>query len=113
MPMVRKLSVDEVRDIENKGKGQRKLIEEEYDTIIGEYSEGDYGEAMLDAGENRLTVRNRLRAAARRRSLGLNFRRTKEDLLRFQVIPFEEAPKPVALPPPPPAKKPGRKKKAV
>jgi hypothetical protein len=86
MPSVRKLTADEVWALENKGKGQRKLIEEQYDAIIGEYSAGDYGEAMLEPGENRLTVRNRLKAAARRRSLSIDFRRTKEDLLRFQVV---------------------------
>jgi hypothetical protein len=107
MPSVRKLSADEVWEIENKGKGQRKLIEEQYDSIIGEYSEGEYGEAVLEPGENRLTVRNRLKAAARRRNLAIDFRRTKEDLLRFQVV-APAAPEPVAAPAP---KGRGRKKK--
>jgi hypothetical protein len=110
MPTVRKLSQDEVREIENKGKGQRKLVEEQYDAFLGEYSLGEYGEALIEPDENRLTVRNRLKAAARRRGLALNFRRTKEDLLRFQVVPVEEEPQPppvqVAAP-----KKSGRKKK--
>jgi hypothetical protein len=113
MPNVRKLTPEEVRDIENKGKGQRKLIEEEYDAFISEYSAGDYGEALLDPGENRLTVRNRLKAAARRRGLGLHFRRTKEDMLRFQVIPAEparEAAPPISVSTVP-AKKGGRRKK--
>ena len=63
MPNVRKLSADEVRTLENKGKGQRKLVEEQYDAIISDYLAGDFGEAMLEPGENRLTVRNRLKAA--------------------------------------------------
>lgn len=104
MPNVRKLTAEEVWSLENKGKGQRKLIEEQYDSIIGEYSAGDYGEAMLEPGENRLTVRNRLKAAARRRNLSIDFRRTKEDLLRFQVV----AP---AAPEVPAPKARGRKKK--
>src|SRR5215217_5127798 len=66
MPNFRKLEPEEVQQIENKGKGQRKLTEEQYDAILAEYSIGDYGEALLDADENRLTVRNRLKAAARR-----------------------------------------------
>ena len=106
MPSVRKLSADEVWALENKGKGQRKLIEEQYDAIFGEYAEGEYGEAVLDPGENRLTVRNRLKAAARRRHLAVDFRRTKEDLLRFQVV--AAAP---SEPPAPAPKKRGRKKK--
>src|SRR5215208_6005575 len=107
MPSVRKLSADEVWALENKGKGQRRLIEEQYDSIIGEYAEGEYGEALLEPGENRLTVRNRLKAAARRRNLAIDFRRTKEDLLRFQVVAPTE-PEPAA---PPAPKTRGRKKK--
>lgn len=87
MPSVRKLSQDEVRSLENRGKGQRKLIEELYDGILNEYGEGDYGEADLEEMENRLTVRNRLKAAASRRSLSLDFKRTKGNLLRFKVLP--------------------------
>jgi len=87
MPNVRKLSSEEIRTIENRGKGQRKLIEEEYDSFLSDYDVGDYGEADLDADENRLTVRNRLKAAAQRRSLALDFKRTTGYLLRFKVLP--------------------------
>ncbi len=110
MPHVRNLTLDEVWALENKGKGQRKLIEEEYDAILNEYSEGDYGEALLEPEENRLTVRNRLKAAARRRSLGVEFRRTKDDLLRFQVVAGDQdAEAPILAEAP--VKKGGRKKK--
>jgi hypothetical protein len=109
MPTMRKMTHDEVRALENKGKGQRKLIEEQYDAILSDYTEGDYGEALLEEEENRLTVRNRLKAAARRRGFSLEFRRTKDDLLRFQIVAgVVEAPPPA----PPPAKTRGRKKKA-
>jgi len=111
MPNFRKLAPEEVQAIENKGKGLRKLIEEQYDAILAEYSVGDYGEATLEPDENRLTVRNRMKAAARRRDLAIDFRRTKEDMLRFQVVEAEEP----SLPPPPPApaaKRPGRKKQS-
>lgn len=86
MPSVRKLSADEVRTIEGKVKGQRKLVEELYDQIMQEYNEGDYGEAELEPNENRITVRNRLKAAAARRGLALEFKRTKGDILRFKVV---------------------------
>ncbi|MEN9937986.1 MAG: hypothetical protein RLZZ387_4565, partial [Chloroflexota bacterium] len=69
MPSVRKLAPEEVRAIENRGKGQRKIIEEQYDEIMSEYGPGDYGEADLMPEENRLTVRNRIKAAAARRGL--------------------------------------------
>jgi hypothetical protein len=88
MPSVRKLAHEEVQALENKGKGTRKRTEEQYDTLLCEYAVGDYGEATLDADEKRLTVRNRLKAAATRRALGIAFRRTpnNSDTLRFQIV---------------------------
>ena len=86
MPTLRKLTSDEVRTIEKKVKGQRKLVEEEYDSFLNDYTVGDYGEAELGDDENRITVRNRLKAAAVRRSLTLDFKRTKGNVLRFKVI---------------------------
>jgi hypothetical protein len=85
MPIVRKLTSEEVRSIENRGKGLRKLIEEEYDMFLSDYSVGDYGEAELNEGEKRLTVRNRLKAAARRRNLVIDFKRTQGSILRFRI----------------------------
>jgi len=86
MPQVRKLDPSEVQTIENKGIGLRKQTEKLYDSILADYEVGDYGEAVLDEGENRLTVRNRMKAAATRRGLGINFRRTSGDLIRFQIV---------------------------
>src|SRR5215211_4062272 len=85
MPQVRKLAPDEVQAFQNKGKGQRKLVEEQYDAILSDYEVGDYGEATLEPNDNRLTVRNRLKAAAGRCSIGIEFRRTSGDLLRFKI----------------------------
>jgi hypothetical protein len=129
MPSVRKLTQDEVKALENRGKGQRKLIEEEYDGILNEYSIGDYGVADLGDSEKRMTVRNRLKAAAGRRKLALEFRRTKGPQLRFRVMeaggaPSKPAPArkkatagaaPVAAAPEPekPARKRGGRKKAA
>ena len=86
MPQVRKLDPEEVKAYQDKGKGQRKITEEQYDSILADYEVGDYGEATLDQGENRLTVRNRMKAAATRRGIGIQFRRTTGDLIRFQVV---------------------------
>ena len=125
MPQVRKLAPEEVQTIENKGKGTRKLTEELYDSILSDYEVGDYGEAVLDEGENRLTVRNRLKAAAGRRSVGVEFRRTNGDLIRFRIIEHGssdgngaaaiiEVPAVVSSEPPAPVKrKGGRPKKVV
>lgn len=86
MPKVRKLSVEEVQTIERKNKGQRKMVEEQYDSFLEGYDIGDYGEAELEEDEKRITVRNRLKAAAVRRDVELEFRRTKGDTLRFRVV---------------------------
>jgi hypothetical protein len=87
MPVVRKLSTQEVQTLEYKGKGQRKLVEEQYDVFLDDYKAGDYGEAELEEDENRLTVKNRFKAAAARRGLELTFQRTNGNVLRFRVAP--------------------------
>src|SRR5689334_7738428 len=86
MPSFRKLDPAEIKAVENKGIGLRKQTEKLYDSILADYEVGDYGEAVLDEGENRLTVRNRMKAAASRRGIGINFRRTTGDIIRFQIV---------------------------
>ena len=86
MPQIRKLTPAEIQTLEYKPIGQRKLIEEQYDTILSDYAAGEYGEAALEPDENRISVRNRLRAAAVRRGLGIDFRRTNGDFIRFQIV---------------------------
>ena len=85
MPTVRKLSPEEVHTIEYRGVGVRKLTEAQYDSFLAEYDAGDYGEAELEEDEKRLTVRNRLKAAASRRGLSLHFNRTTGNVVRFKV----------------------------
>jgi hypothetical protein len=120
MPNFRKLEPEEVQAFQNKGKGERRLTAELYDSILADYEVGEYGEAVLDEGENRLTVRNRMKAAATRRGVDINFRRTTGDLLRFQVIEatngngkaaVEEPPPVVSSEPPEPVKRKGGRPK--
>jgi hypothetical protein len=122
MPAVRKLAPEEVEKIENKGKGQRKLTEEQYDAFLADYAVGDYGEAELGEDENRLTVRNRFKAAATRRGIHLDFKRTKGNTIRFKVLDTTSnghaQPAPVAVsapvieePPTPVKKRGGRPRK--
>jgi len=85
MPIVRKLSPEEVQTIEHTGKGRRKIIEEQYDRLLEDFAIGEYGEAALDADEQRLTVRNRLKAAATRRGVTLDLKRTSGPFIRFKV----------------------------
>jgi len=111
MPQIRKLTPEEVEAIHTKPKGQRRLVEEEYDALLSEYEAGDYGEASLDPEEKRLTVQNRLRAAAKRRNIGITFRRASGDLIRFQIV-ADSTPTPVE-PPAPVKRKGGRPKKTA
>jgi hypothetical protein len=106
MPTIRKLTSQEVQTLERKGKGQRRLVEEQYDEFLADYGIGDYGEAELEEGEKRLTVRNRFKAAAARRGLNLVFQRTQGNVMRFRVASsVAEAAAPLAVefePPPTP-----------
>jgi len=125
MPRVRKLAPEEVQAIENKGKGLRKITEEQYDRFLADYEVGDYGEAELEDTERRLTVRNRLKAAAKRRQIGIDFKRAQGRIIRFKMIEpsrdtgngVSRAPQTAAAkttPPPVPAKrKGGRPKKSA
>jgi hypothetical protein len=85
MPILRKLDPQEVQTLEDKGKGVRKITEERYDRAIADFEVGDYGELTPDDGENRLTSRNRLKAAASRRGLSVTFLRNRGEAMRFKV----------------------------
>lgn len=66
-------------------------------SLLADYSPGDYGEAELNEGEKRLTVRNRFKAAARR-GLGLTFQPTRGNVMRFRVAPTAVEPEPPPTP---------------
>lgn len=85
MPTLRKLTQEEGRALDAKPLGQRARIAVENDRYLVDFAPGDYGEVQLDAADNRLTVRNRLQAAAARRGVALTFRRTTGPKLRFRV----------------------------
>ena len=90
MPNLRKLSPAEVHTLEYKGTSQRREVEAEYDEILRPFAPGDYGQVELEPGEKRLTVRNRLSAAATRSGVTLHFLRTTPPTLRFRVGAAEE-----------------------
>src|SRR5437870_5671341 len=85
MPNMRKLMPAEIETLEGRAKGPRKLVAEQYDRIMFEFDTGEYGEVALEPEEKRLTIRNRLKAAAKRRGLTLDFLRTTGNILRFRV----------------------------
>ena len=112
---------EEVQLIEGTRKGPRKLTEEQYDALLSEFEIGDYGEAELGEDEKRLTVRNRSKAAATRRGIAIDFKRTQGDIIRFRIVASDgdaNGRAPVAIPAvvfsePPPKHKGGRPKKTA
>src|SRR5262245_49915948 len=85
MPQIRKLTLEEAQVVEQQGKGRRRRILEQYDSMLAEFRPGDYGEVAVDVSESRTIVRSRLHAAAARRSLTLHFLHARQKLLRFRV----------------------------
>ena len=90
MPTFRKLSPTEVQTLEYTATNQRKQVEAEYDEILRPFAPGDYAQVELEGDEKRLTVRNRLTAAATRSGVTLHFLRTAPPRLRFRVGGAEE-----------------------
>jgi hypothetical protein len=88
MPQIRKWSEEEIALL-NAGKQKngpsRKEIEETYDQLLSDLSAGDFATLTLDDGENKPTIRNRLKGAATRRNLTIAFRRTKDDTIVFHL----------------------------
>lgn len=86
MPHVSNSTSQEIFTDDNEGKGTRRYPRELYDSLLQEYKLGDYGEVMLAPDERPRTVRNRLRAAAKRQQLTLRFLRSADHSLYFQVV---------------------------
>jgi hypothetical protein len=86
MPTIRKLQDDEVRR-SRQGESTRAIVAREYDRSMDDFSPNEYGEAIVDeeAGEKKLTIRNRLKAAAERRGWTLEFLRTPGAAIRFHI----------------------------
>jgi hypothetical protein len=81
----------EVYAVEQQSKCRRLLTTELYDSLLAEFSAGDYGEVAVKICESRRIVRNRLHAAAARRGLALRFLYARRKCLRFRVETQPEA----------------------
>jgi hypothetical protein len=86
MPIMRKLRDEEATALDNKGMSARDITMAQYDQLMADFEPNDYGQADLSEGERKLTVRNRLKAAAERRGFTLEFIRTPGAALRFKVV---------------------------
>lgn len=93
MPVVRKLTQEEVEALANKTVSLRKKAAAFYDELLQDCVDGDEVELELEVHERRLTVISRLKTAAARRSpaMQIAFRRTRDPmLLRFRVLPVTQ-----------------------
>lgn len=89
MPTIRKLTAAEVAELErktSKGDNARSEIARQYDQFLIEFGPNEHGEVQLDEGESKLNIRNRLRTAAERRGLKLEFIRSNGIIVRFKVV---------------------------
>jgi hypothetical protein len=93
MPTVTKLVPDTVTFV--RGVSERQRIAALYDALLADFAAGDWGDVLLEAGDERAVVSRRLKAAAARRDLAVHFRQRRDDRLRFQVV---AAPAKVARP---------------
>jgi hypothetical protein len=90
--MVRKLTAEEVADLEARMSGGKAALAEiaaQYDQFLIEFEPNELGEITLEEGERRLNIRNRLKAAAERRGWKLQFIRTTGLVVRFRIVADE------------------------
>lgn len=85
MPSIRKLSQQEAQELQSEKLTPRQQTARAYDAMLADFAAGEWGEVVLDEEDNKLTVRNRLLAAASRRGFKLSFRRTPAPIIRFQI----------------------------
>lgn len=92
MPTIRKLQEEDIRPQVTKEESERTKVAREYDGYLADFSPNELGEAGFDEeSESRLTVKNRLQAAAKRRGLTLAFIRSAGPVVRFRVKEGEPA----------------------
>lgn len=69
----------------------RKHVAAEYDALLFEYNVHDYVEVDLSKDDNKITVKNRLAAAAKRRNMWIKWGRGKANMLCFELMPKGQA----------------------
>jgi hypothetical protein len=93
VPTITKLNPDAVATLQ--GVSERQRIAARYDALLADFAANEWGDVLLEDGDDRAVVSRRLKAAAARRGLALRFRQRRDDRLRFQLIaPPKRAPAP-------------------
>lgn len=90
MAEFRKLPDEEIEKLRERrrsrtGPSKRQLIRDQYLGYVEPLKPGDWGELTLEEGENRNTVRARLHRAAGEAGVRLEFKRSRGDVMHFEV----------------------------
>ena len=83
MPTFRSLSADEVAALQP--RRTRSVDLSEYRQFLQEIAPGEGGEIRLGADDQRRAVKRRLTTAAKQMNKRLKYRRSEDDVLRFEV----------------------------
>lgn len=92
MPSYRKMSKDELDALTMPPSGERARVRDEYRGYLTDLEIGEGGELQLDMDEKKVTVKNRLKRAAKDMNMNIEFRRSGEDIVRFSLKAPEAAP---------------------
>lgn len=68
-----------------KAPGARAAVRQQYRDYLKTYKPGDWVSVEIEEGENRITVKNRLIAAAKESGLKLSFLRSRGPI-KFQIV---------------------------
>lgn len=103
MPMYRKMTKEELDALTMPPSGERARVREEYLGYLADLDLGEGGELQLEPPEKKVTVKNRLKRAAKDLNLSIEFRRSGDNVVRYTIKPASDTP---------PARRGGRRKKS-
>jgi hypothetical protein len=84
MPTFRRLSAEEIAELQPRRRGSVDLSE--YRQFLENLAPGEGGEVALSTTERRQTVKRRLTAAAQSLGKQLRYRRSPADIVQFEIL---------------------------
>lgn len=90
MPTFRKLTAEELESYRTPMSGKRAKIRTEYRNYLEQIKLGQGGELILNEGEKKVTIKNRLKRAAKEMNLKIQFKRSSPNTARFIVLPLND-----------------------
>lgn len=90
MPTFRKLTAEELESYRAPVTGKRAKIRVEYQDYLEQIELGNGGELVLSEGEKKVTIKNRLKRAAKEMNIKIKFKRSSPNTARFVVLPLDD-----------------------